>query len=79
MPASMLPTAQTASSQPDTARDPASSANATVVTSADPNSAPSDRHTRARGSTVRHGMGSRVPPRPCCPDGGSVARWAANA
>jgi hypothetical protein len=78
-PASMLPTAHVASSQPDTAREPVSSAKATVVTSAEPKSAPSDRHTSVSGSTVRHGIGSRVPPRRCRPYGGSVARWAAKA
>ncbi len=60
-PAIRLPTAQAASSQPATPRMPCSSAKATVVTSAAPKSPPRVRHTAARVSTSRHGIGSRAP------------------
>ena len=55
-PASRLPSAQRASRTPVTPGTPCSSANATVVTSADPNNDPSASATTASGRTIRHGI-----------------------
>ena len=77
-PASRLPSAHSASSTPVKPLAPCSSENATVVTSAEPKSAPSARATTASGATTRHGMRGRsatVVERAC--GGGWVARWAA--
>ncbi len=80
IPESMLPSAHSASRPPAYALAPCSPANATVVTSAEPKSAPRAAETTLSGATVAQGSRGRAPAaRWCRCAGGSVERWAVNA
>ncbi len=74
----MLPAAKDPSSRPEAALAPLSSANATVIRSTEPNTAPIARNTQDSSATPGIVMGL-----PDCDApgraGGSVRRWSAKA